>query len=160
MSPAQLARYAMRAWALAADQVHELHTGYEEWLREHPPLSIVDLRKRGDDEEGYLSRRTRYQTDMKLCQSQMVFWLQVAQTAADVANLPDGGEAELEPVTLAGYDLAAARGWFDRVRERGESGEPLKPGERAAARWRIMSPDQRAATIAIVGDVLVVAAEL
>lgn len=156
MSPAQLAHYAMRAWAVAADQIHDVHTAYDAWVQLNPPVSNVDTGQ-AHDHESYLSRQLSYRSEIKVLQGQMSFWLQVAQTAADVANLDDG---EAEPVMLAGYDLAHARSWFERACARGESGEQLDPKDRAAARWRIMSPDQRAATTAIMRDVLVVAAEL
>jgi hypothetical protein len=159
MTPAQLARYALHAWALTADQIHELHSEYDALVSSSPLNSNVDS---GDHvgHQSYLTRRAQYLANIKQAQQRMAWWLTIAQTAADVANLPDGSEAELEPVTLAGYDLAAARGWFERMRARGEGSEPLRPGERAAARWRIMSPDQRAATVAIMQETLVVAAEL
>lgn len=157
MSPAQLARYALRTWALCGDRLHELHTGWEEWQRAHDHCGRpIDIIEPGNVDQPYtaswLQRHSDYSTEVDFALRQMSFWLQLAQTAADVARLPDDGQADPEPVSVAGYDLAAARAWFEQMAAQGEGDQPVSG--RAAQRWRTMSPDQRAACRAMVQEML------
>lgn len=157
MTPAEIARYALKAWAIYGDQVHTLHTEYDQWRATHDdcgrPLdsSTLDSEPTTAELESAHQKLARMREDVRNAMGSMKAWLLIAQTAADVARLDSDSPL---PDELPGVELAAARAWFKTMTQRAEGGEPLVAGDKAAIRWRIMSPDQRFATQVIVGKML------
>lgn len=142
MTPADLARYALQQWMLAADLLADTKAEHEHrQALAYEPGAALGLR---ESLGGLVADMAHHTTTMRS-------WHLLAQTAVDVSNL----DSELPaPTDLAGYDLAVARRWFLEMCARGEGNEPVPPMS-AAARWRVMSPDQRAAAKAVIGAMFI-----
>lgn len=129
MSAAEIAVYAFDQWKTLGDQVHELHTIYDAELRE-----IRELGQSGLQEA---SLTGEFVQDRDRALRQMTVWLYTAQVACEVAKLPMTPPGRSDAQTLAEMVRLAMTN--------GEGPERIAPGS-AAHRWRVMSPDQRAAT--------------
>lgn len=162
LTPAQLARHALRGWAQAGDAIHNAHQAWAEYDRTHddcghplgaePPTPETALEICAQSVLTKERERFRYLDKLTRARREMDSWLLLARTACDVAAL-EGDLVEVS--TLDGYDLAKARSWFEHMCAQGEGDGPVAHGT-AASRWRVMSPDQRAAARAIVGQLLLV----
>ena len=162
LTPAQLAKHALGAWAIIGDKIHAAHLAWSEYERtfdgcghkagEGQPPTPDAYDKCAESEATLETARFRYMDQVTRGRREMETWLLVARTACDVAAL-EGDTVDVS--TLDGYDLAKARTWFEHMCAQGEGDGPVHPGT-AASRWRIMSPDQRYATREIVTQLLLV----